>query len=318
MSTIAVNAITDASGGSTASINGYTPTASNMAGRNRIINGDMRISQRGDYTSPVSASSNSYYLDRWVASVGTVSATVQQTSVAINGVSKTAQKIAATSSGTGYIGLSQRVELANLQDGETYTVSCWVRSNNVNTSFRTTLSGAYVDTPAFTNDGNWEKVSATVTLDKAALTYIDVGLNTYQDGAVTVTSGDYIEFTEFQLEAGSTATPFEHRQYGQELALAQRYYWQQTTAEQGGRYGAFAGAQGTASIQTMVSLPVTMRVDPTVTCSSFTQNKLGATPTALSGTTFNGNSLRLGLTVSGATANACGNVSFDVTISAEL
>ena len=47
MSTLATNAITDAAGGNTASINGYTPTMSNMAGRNRIINGDMRIAQRG-------------------------------------------------------------------------------------------------------------------------------------------------------------------------------------------------------------------------------------------------------------------------------
>jgi hypothetical protein len=46
MSTLATNAITDASGGNTATINSYTPTESNMAGRNRIINGDMRIDQR--------------------------------------------------------------------------------------------------------------------------------------------------------------------------------------------------------------------------------------------------------------------------------
>jgi hypothetical protein len=42
MSTLATNAITDASGGNTATINSYTPTESNMAGRNRIINGDQR------------------------------------------------------------------------------------------------------------------------------------------------------------------------------------------------------------------------------------------------------------------------------------
>ena len=46
MSSISVNTITDASGGSTTSINGFTPSVSNMAGRNRIINGDMRIDQR--------------------------------------------------------------------------------------------------------------------------------------------------------------------------------------------------------------------------------------------------------------------------------
>ena len=261
----------------TGTINGFTPTVSNMAGRNRIINGDMRISQRGDYTSPVSASNNGYYLDRWVASIGTVSATVQQTNVVINGVSKTAQKIAATSSGTGYIGLAQRVELINLQDGETYTVSCWVRSNNANTSFRTTLSGAFADTSVFTNDGNWEKVSTTITLNKAALPYISVGLNTYQNGTVAVASGDYIEFTEFQLEAGSVATPFEHRQYGQELALCQRYL-PAYNAESGSNtsYGSSVQGGNTTRMWITFQFPVATRTAPTGVSISSTSHFIGA------------------------------------------
>ncbi len=81
MADLNVNSIGDASGGTTTSINGFTPTVSNMAGRNLIINGAMQISQRGDYISPVSASNNGYYLDRWVASIGAVSATVKKTDV---------------------------------------------------------------------------------------------------------------------------------------------------------------------------------------------------------------------------------------------
>jgi hypothetical protein len=37
-------------------------------------------------------------------------------------------------------------------------------------------------------------------------------------------SADLVSFTGVQLEVGSVATEFEHRSYGEELALCQRYY----------------------------------------------------------------------------------------------
>ena len=37
-------------------------------------------------------------------------------------------------------------------------------------------------------------------------------------------TSNYVEFTGVQLEVGDTATPFEHRSYGDELAKCQRYF----------------------------------------------------------------------------------------------
>ena len=65
--------------------------------------------------------------------------------------------------------------------------------------------------------------------------------------------------TGVQLEAGSTATPFEYRQYGTELALCQRYCPAWTFS---GSYTSVAGgfSPGTTGVYTILPYPVTPRV----------------------------------------------------------
>ena len=44
-------------------------------------------------------------------------------------------------------------------------------------------------------------------------------------GSIFASTDNEIEITGVQLEVGSQATPFEHRSFGEELALCQRYYY---------------------------------------------------------------------------------------------
>ena len=76
---------------------------------------------------------------------------------------------------------------------------------------------------------------------------------------------NYIQFTGVQLELGDKATPFEHRSFGEELALCQRYYQRHVV---GGAYFPIAAAMGSTNGLIQYSLPVTMRATPTLTASS--------------------------------------------------
>lgn len=63
-----------------------------------------------------------------------------------------------------------------------------------------------------------------ISIDTASTT--NIGVFIYQNNVATNdTVGIFLEITEIQIEQGSVATPFEHRLYGDELALCQRYYY---------------------------------------------------------------------------------------------
>jgi len=76
------------------------------------------------------------------------------------------------------------------------------------------------------------------------------------------TSDDF-HLTGVQLELGSTATDFQHRPYGEELALCERYYETYTGTYQGGKDG------GSTVLNRMtVSFRTRKRANPTITYST--------------------------------------------------
>ncbi len=78
-------------------------------------------------------------------------------------------------------------------------------------------------------------------------------------------TSDYFAITGVQLEVGDTATPFEHRSYGDELARCQRYFQKITSGNL--RFVVTRDNNSSTSAST-ISLPVGLRASPTVSGTS--------------------------------------------------
>jgi hypothetical protein len=75
------------------------------------------------------------------------------------------------------------------------------------------------------------------TLSSTWSTYANANLAAGQTIDISASTSNEISFTGIQLEANTTTTPFEHLQYGQQLALCQRYFEVVITNDGNGFYG---------------------------------------------------------------------------------
>ena len=324
MSTIRVSNLQNASAASPAivldansraTLNGLSyPTEGSLSGRNRIINGDMRIDQRNAGAS-VTPADDAYTLDRWnVGLTQSSKFSVQQSTTAPTGFANSllVTSLSAYTVGSGDLfRVTQKIEGFNFSDlgwgtagAQSVTLSFWVRSSLTgtfggslqNNAFNRSYPFSYTISAANT----WEYKTVTISGDITgtwigSTNGIGVRLNfslgtgssssgtagawaaaglVAPTGATSVvgTNGATFYITGVQLEAGSVATPFERRSYGQELSLCQRYYeksFAQGTVpvDNGGYQGAslVAGSSSGSSIAGNVVWKVTKRAAPSVT-----------------------------------------------------
>ena len=254
--------VTGAITGTTATLTGNLVAPSLNGGQfavnNMIINGSMAINQRG----ATSGVTSGYFVDRFSLSGCSASAVITSSTPT---EFPTAITISATS---GNPIVTQKIESKNVQhlSGKVVTVSFFAKNVSNATTLYVSLQYAgsadnfgSTTTISEQNLGNlttdWVKYTASWTVPSGGTNGLQ--LNILCSGTSTFTMG----VTGVMLQEGSVATPFQHRSFGEELALCHRYFWQ----------GAFPADSGyiysddkLAAIGNQFSFPTTMRATPTV------------------------------------------------------
>ena len=175
----------------------------------------------------------------------------------------------------------------------TVTLSFWVRSSLTGTFGGSVQNSAqnrsYPFTYTISAANTWEQKSVTIAGDTSGTwgtgngvgirLHIGLGVGSTYSGtagswaganylsatgatSVVGTNGATFYITGVQLEKGSTATSFDYRPYGTELALCQRYFWN------GSVFPSFTAStvrDGGNFANMPMQNPVQMRVTPTAT-----------------------------------------------------
>ncbi|HUW45018.1 MAG TPA: hypothetical protein VMW50_04400, partial [Dehalococcoidia bacterium] len=164
--------------------------------------------------------------------------------------------------------LHQSVEDVRTSAGQTITLSFWAKAAgamnlnmNMDQNFGTGGSaGGNSFTQVFVLSAAWQKF--TVTGLMGSLAGKTVNANSYFEAVFSNpdANAETVDLAQVQIEIGDTATEFEHRSIGQELALCQRYYYIHTPA-----VAMYVWGQSAATWRAVqFFMPVTMRTVPTV------------------------------------------------------
>ena len=268
--------------------------------KNRIFNGSFAVDQRAAYGSvTVQNSNNTYLVDRWWGFSFGANCTGQI--VTVSGLKRFRFTGAAS---VTQVNLGTRLEAANTADmaGTSVTLSLKASSTsltsltwsvfyaNATDNFGTlnAASQTQIATGSWTINSTENTYTATISVPSAATTGLAVQIT---GGALlaaqTLTLGD------IQLEKGSTATSFDYRPYGTELALCQRYFEKSWNVDTAIGTATTAGAtlfQSSTSTQTIFNsqkpFAVQKRATPTMTYYNPNSGAINSIRDASAGTDF--------------------------------
>lgn len=255
--------------------------ASAQGFKNRIINGDCRVFQRG--TNATTNNSTAYYIDRmWGFSSNTAATFSQVSSTGLEGFPNAlrAQRDAGNA-GVNGVYTGQIVESRNMQDlqGQTVTVSFYARAGANYSPTGSALSvdmrtgtvadqgvaqllagwtGQVSQSSSVTLTTSWQRFSATFSVASNAL---ELAVFFTAIGVGTAGAADYFDVTGIQLEVGPTATTFERLDYGRQLIQCQRYYYRMFPGFPNAIFGSGFNSNTTVA-GISGSFPVAMRTRP--------------------------------------------------------
>ena len=276
-----------------------TSTLSYQAAKNPVINGNFDIWARG--TSFAAAVDTAFCADRWQTTRDgtTVNLTASQDTGVPNKNAKYSLKFQQVTSGASALtqyAARQLIENSNILPllGKAATLSFWYKSNktgshgyrvlgNYNTggtdqagTFTVSVADTWeYKTIAITAFSGVSSVSASPT---ATGGLVDIGFRVFGQGFTTLSTNDYFQISQVQLEQGSYATTFS-RAGGTiqgELAACERYYIRTFPQLTSSIYG-MGLASSTTQTEIVVNLPTTMRINPSSFDSASIQVSDGVT-----------------------------------------
>jgi len=257
------------------------------AGKNKIINGNFSINQRG----LTSTTAQGYGFDRW--STGNSGGTVTYSSQAftpgtapVTGyeAANFARLVTSGQSAAGnFAYVFQRIEDVRSYANQTITVSLWAKASTGTPKLGISIeqffgsggsSDVVTSTTPVTISSSWARYSVTVAIPsisgKTIGTGSSLGIGIMTSAGTTISAAGYpavgvqnvtIDFWGVQAEAGSTATAFQTATgtIQGELSAAQRYYTRTTGNNSSALLGTLGFAKSTSLAVMPFALPVTMR-----------------------------------------------------------
>jgi len=246
-----------------------------QAGKNKIINGNFGVWQRGTSFTTDGA----YTSDRWIVDSNATFTASQQTftpgAAPVAGYESQFYLQIAKSAGGTYCDAKQRLEDVRTFAGQTITLSAYMRVSSGTASVEPYYNQVFgsggsasvnSSVTAQTITSSWARYSFTFAIPSVSGKTIGTSsyLELYLPRIVTA-SAVTVQIWGVQAEVGSIATPFQTASGGSpqaELAMCQRYYFRNGGLS---AYMALGGgtAESTTKVDIQVAAPATMRALPT-------------------------------------------------------